>query len=520
MTAPATPSPTMVSVYSRVLALFSYQDSTLNSITGKHANAFREQWTEFHALLKSRKSRSLNNFSVYESKVVLPEGLIKGDSVRVFEIQLEGESQTRGLICTDQHEDTEFDLWFIGQVLNNSVLGPAETQPKADDQAAKYTEEITKIFEEDLRNITGDDEWYNTGRSYFQKVVSFFTSRGLMIQTCLPAFPCKSHNTDKVAGALPDKGEELALRQLAAFAKKINAVYPPGVKMWIVSDGHVFSDCIGADDGAVDVYGEHLHTMAKNIADKEIVDFMALPDIFSSSLHKFDSSYVDHMDLPHHLNTEIETNAETCRKIMMASCQTDDTILRELIDQQDPIKLALYRGFRKFMEEDLAMNPVVKSLSKNAKKRLCGKVAFEMIKRNEAYSNLVELMYPFYVRLSIHAHNNSGPKFGIRMLSHKECKIVRSLKHSDATPVFDDLLHIPTPWHNCVIKVRNEELYYIGKSEVAAKAISHGHYNGKWVEGDLSAGKGGYFTIWKLDKLQSEKTAVIMGRTLSASTVV
>jgi pyoverdine/dityrosine biosynthesis protein Dit1 len=36
--------------------------------------------------------------------------------------------------------------------------------------------------------------------------------------------------------------------------------------------------------------------------------------------------------------------------------------------------------------------------------------------RNDAYSNLVSDLFPFHIRLSIHAHNNSGPKFAIRLL--------------------------------------------------------------------------------------------------------
>lgn len=120
--------------------------------------------------------------------------------------------------------------------------------------------------------------------------------------------------------------------------------------------------------------------MAKSITSKESLDFQSLPDIFSSELNKFQNSYVEGMVLEHHLDTEIDPDAEMCRKIMIASCHTDDSILRGLIDKQDPIKLALYRGFRKFMEEDLAMDPKVMSLSRSAKKKLCGKVAFEMIK--------------------------------------------------------------------------------------------------------------------------------------------
>lgn len=507
------------SVHSRTLAMYTYEGTTLNSISGKHSDKIREKWGTFVSLLDARTSNTLNEFGVYESSIELPDGLVEGNVVKIFECNLESENQTRGIVFTASQKETEFDKWFIGHVLNHSTLSLAQTPPVANENYGDYTEKITKVFDKELRNITADDQWEKSGKAYFMKVVDFFTSRMLKIETCLPAFPCKSHNTDKVAGALPDKGEELALRRLVHFAKQIKEIYPPGIKMWIVSDGHVFSDCIGADDGDVDTYSAQLRNLARSIADKDLLDFMALPDIFSSKLHEFDRSYIKHIKLPHHLNTEIEDEAEVCREIMMASCHTDDSILRALIDNQDPIKLALYRGFRKFMEEDLAMNPVIKGSSRKAKKNLCGKVAFEMIKRNEAYSNLVELMYPFHVRLSIHAHCNSGPKFGIRMLCAKECKIIRSLEDNKATPVFDDLLHIPTPWHNSVIKVQGEDLYFIGKSEVVKMAITEGTYGGKWIEGDLSAGRGGHFTIWKVETPKVEQINMQMGQSLAASAV-
>ena len=111
-------------------------------------------------------------------------------------------------------------------------------------------------------------------------------------------------------------------------------------------------------------------------------------------------------------------------------------------------------------------------------------------------------MYPFHLRLSIHAHVNSGPKFGIRLLSNKECKIIRSLKTNEETPVFDDLLHIPTPWHNCVIQLENENFYFIGKSSIAVQAVARGHYSGQWIPSKLEAGKGGYFCLKELSKTE------------------
>lgn len=106
-------------------------------------------------------------------------------------------------------------------------------------------------------------------------------------------------------------------------------------------------------------------------------------------------------------------------------------------------------------------------------------------------------MFPFHLRFSIHAHSNSGPKFGIKLLSNKYCKVIKTLS-DPSVPIFDDLLHIPTPWHNAVIKINDDDTYYVAKSDVAIKAVEEGYYRGKWVEGDLKSGIGGYFNLSKV----------------------
>lgn len=505
------------SVHNRTLALLSYEGTKLNCISGKQSELVSKHWKTIRGLLENGSFKKLNTFGVLQSYVIFPQNMgLEERKYKVFEKKIEGETQTRALIMSTQENENIFDTWFINHVLEHSRL-ELGGHPIVNGNYKALSSKIIEIFDEELRNVAEGDEWEKTGRAYFTKVLDFFTSRMLKIETCLPAFPCKSNNTNKVAGTLPDKGEELALRRLTHFAQKVNKVYPPGIKMWVVSDGHVFSDCVGANDSDVDIYGGHLHKMAQSIASKDIVDFMALPDIFSFKLHRFEDSYVEHIELPHFLGTEIGGEAELCRKIMTAACSTDEKKLAEMIDGQDPIKVSLYRGFRTFMEEDLALHPVVKPLSRKFRKALCGKVAFEMIKRNEAYSNLVELMLPFHVRLSIHAHSNSGPKFGIRLFSAKECKVVKCLKKDSATPVFDDLLHIPTPWHNSVIKVKGQDLYCIGKSEVVKNAISHGTYNGEWVEGDLESGVGGHFIMWKSEGPAISKIPVQVGQSLTSA---
>ncbi|KAF5100322.1 hypothetical protein D0Z00_001290 [Geotrichum galactomycetum] len=184
----------------------------------------------------------------------------------------------------------------------------------------------------------------------------------------------------KVATNVPDKGEELAMRRLINVCKIVKKIYPPGMKVWIVSDGHVFSDCIGVNDEVVDNYGIQLRKLYESITDGDHISFCSLPQLFTSNLHAFEENYTEDVILSHYLGTNIDPQSETCRKILMSGCSTDPSILRSLIDNSDPAKLSLYRGFAKFMQEDLAFHPVTMKSSRKACKKIASKVAFEMIK--------------------------------------------------------------------------------------------------------------------------------------------
>ena len=109
------------------------------------------------------------------------------------------------------------------------------------------TEKVVDLLNDELLFHTSNSQWGTMGRDYLLEKISFFTSRGMTIEMCLPAFPCKSSNLDKVAGTLPDRGEELALRRLYEVLRKVKLVYKAGARICIISDGHVFSDCSELD---------------------------------------------------------------------------------------------------------------------------------------------------------------------------------------------------------------------------------------------------------------------------------
>jgi pyoverdine/dityrosine biosynthesis protein Dit1 len=346
--------------------------------------------------------------------------------------------------------------------------------------------------------VSKDDQWDVCGREGFLNRVYGFVDKNLPILLALPAFPCKSPNPNKAGGIMPDLAENIALDVLHDFIKEVNAVYEPGATMWIINDGHVFSDCIGVDDEMIDTYDACMAEIYKErfsgqTAPVPTMDFKGLKNIFNSDSEGFQTLkrvVGNAHKMPHPVKTKMTGEAELCRRLMLGIGGADRAYIRSLIEQQEPETLGLYRGQTRFMLEDLADVPSVKSLSGKQKKKTAALVAEEMISRNQGYSNLVELLLPNYVRLSIHAHNNKGPKFAIRLLPKHMVRPIDDLENR-LEPVAAYEFQIPTPWHNCMIKVEGDELLYLARSAVAKKALAGKDYTGSWVNGP----DGSYFSL-------------------------
>lgn len=499
------PSAGRMSTYSKFLCIYTRNAKSfaLNSIRDKQSSQFGKHWTEFVSQLKEANFTTTKHetrecrisCSQVEKYTNLP-----GIDVKITELQKIGESQIRGIITSVESEN-DFGNWFVNHMLHLSRLDMTETASKdpvnSIDPAAH--EKLADFFAENLKNTVKHDKWLEGGRNHFVKRLQYFTSRNIKVECILPAFPCKSSNLEKVGGVSPDMGEFMALHRLVQAAKDVAQFYPPGIKFWIVSDGHVFSDCIGVDDDVVDEYTEHLHKQYQTIKEtsdkEEHVGFFGLKDIFYSGKFgkQYDPKWNESLILPHFTGTKIQKDSETCRKIMMRGCDTDDGRLEEQVKIPNHPRLLLYRGFAKFMEEDLKRLPYFANHSRKQFKKTASRVAFEMIKRNDAYSNLVDLIFPHHMRLSIHAHPNSGPKFGIKVISDEKCRMVKSLENNEK-PIFEDFLHIPTPWHNTVVYISDDDQYYLTRSNVVHSAIKKGYYAGEWVPNNGA----GYFHISKV----------------------
>jgi pyoverdine/dityrosine biosynthesis protein Dit1 len=224
------------------------------------------------------------------------------------------------------------------------------------------------------------------------------------IRFILPAFPAKSPNPNKTATAMPDLGERLALKSLNQLCKKIHAVYPLGVEIVICSDGRVFNDLVKVSDNDVNAYAQAI---------QEIIYQDHLSYLTTFSLDNY------YCQLPY----------EVMREKLMYEFGESLTTLKERVKNLDHDK-KLFNGIHRFIFED--QHALFSTLTKNKIRTQTKTIAYEVIRRSNAWSRLLEKHFPEAVRLSIHPQLCGSEKFGILLL-----------KSEDAWA---------TPWHRVVVQ--------------------------------------------------------------------
>jgi hypothetical protein len=240
------------SVYHHVAAIYQ-RDSTGNllSADGRYANQIRSLWGEIYQTIldqdPSEVSELRSGRSIRTTQITLSLTSSEGQTVLIHELQEINTSIIRGLLTFTPSSSlsSNFFAWARTYLLLNSRLlttSPSNPEPK-NPAHLSLAEEVTTLFATTLKNTSQDDRWHLTGREYFIDRVYLFIKDNKKIEFCLPAFPCKSSNPDKVAGVVPDAAEYLALEHLNKFVQRVGAIYEPGATLWVISDGHVFSDC-------------------------------------------------------------------------------------------------------------------------------------------------------------------------------------------------------------------------------------------------------------------------------------
>ena len=104
-----------------------------------------------------------------------------------------------------------------------------------------------------------------------------------------------------------------------------------------------------------------------------------------------------------------------------------------------------------------------------------------------------------------YSHKNCGPKFGIGLLPKTLVRPIRSLEDR-LEPESEDLLHTPTPWHNCLLRLENDPMLYLVKSATVHDALKSRKFGGGWVSPEGDHGCQGYYYL-KMNQQEERASA-------------
>jgi len=217
--------------------------------------------------------------------------------------------------------------------------------------------------------------------------------------------------------------------------------------MIIVNDGHVYADCVGIPDADFMLYQDRVR------------------ELFPSKYIRWESleTYL-HVDQQAEEKSASEETSKTrktfakfdlLRRQLMSKYAPTEQEMDELINRELGYNI-VYCGFTKFLmidfksvdfaqlkpvlDEDNQFPELFPPKSNAAYRKVCGLAAKRLMRRSEAFNRLHRSFHPEALRISIHGHPNTGPKFAIRI-------------HRDF--VSEDRTVIRTPWHNVLLSKKD-----------------------------------------------------------------
>ncbi len=254
----------------------------------------------------------------------------------------------------------------------------------------------------------------------------------------LPAFPAKSSSPKKTSGIHPDMGEILALKNLNDMCKRISNVYGPGAKVVICSDGRVFSDVVAVPDEHIDEYGEWIEGIIK----------------------EFKLSYLTTFSMD---NMYQELKGDALRERLVWRYAKSLEEIRFLVINDDNYR-ALFNGVHRFMVEDHEALEMNAHLSKNQLSKKTKALTYELIRRSDAWSELLTDQFGDALRLSIHAYPLEHLKFGVKLIPSSD--------------------KWATPWHNVAVK-HGDSFTLMHKSKAIELGAVERKYGGKYAYFEL-----------------------------------
>lgn len=279
------------------------------------------------------------------------------------------------------------DIEQLNQTINRFI--PGNTMTLSQQQKSQPIQcQIADIIAGYLLN-TSDSQFENKGRAYLESQLQYFTEQNRAIQLLLPGFPCKSPNDiDKAFSDMPDYGEVSAIEQLDKLCFDINAIYPPGSELTILSDGTTFADVVEVKDETKERYKQAL----RGLTVTENIDWAELPDI-----------------LP---KLEAEADEGKTRKALLKLINKGPRPFERFVEsvKKDPKQSAVHDKMCSYLYHDINLERFSRQCRDGYLASIADK-AYQMMYRGKALNKGIDNTYPHHIRLSVHQYDNAGPKF-------------------------------------------------------------------------------------------------------------
>ncbi|KAI1176519.1 Pyoverdine/dityrosine biosynthesis protein-domain-containing protein [Nemania sp. FL0916] len=343
-------------------------------------------------------------------------------------IQVNSSLSSDDAFLADTFDEKQLKSFLFEEVRELSLTPSPSPTPAHDlDSLASDILDVVQSYGQHLPSQGCEDSSHSwIGKPFFMAQVKAQVEKCEAVHLILPAFPWKSVNRiEKVIGKLPDLGEEIALFRLNQLCEDIKAIYPPGGKVFIATDGVVFDDVVGIPDEDTWEYGEGLKAIVQDHG-LDNIQLLRVMDILGYTKDK-------PLDKAVYLAL-----AQKCREEILSSYGRTEEEVRQMM-KEDPDTLLTYCGFIRFLESDLKYSPVTadsRSMSGHKYRKTVKKVAIQMMIRAESFTKLLQAHCSGYVRLSIHPSSGSV-KLSIPLIIQSSGDFPRSPWHSSLALAID-----------------------------------------------------------------------------------
>ena len=266
--------------------------------------------------------------------------------------------------------------------------------------AIKVLSEVTRFRRIPKGSTSCNSESCSKCHSLYLSNILFAINKNEPVTFVLPAFPGKSPNLEKVLGALPDQAERLSLTFLENLCEKIKKHYSPGAKIVLCSDGRVFSDVVGMKEEDVTAYQVELDLLIEELSLKYVSTFN-LDDYYTK---------LNFTQMRSELMSKHGKSFESLRAKVRRGGKPEPEL-----EEQEANRM--YCGITRFLFEDSMFSGQIKSRAAVQKESRAN--AYEVIRRSNAWSDLIEEYFPEAVRLSIHPQVCGSKKLGIRLVANE-----------------------------------------------------------------------------------------------------